>query len=79
MVRTRQDENAAAWGAAIGGAPANFTRPGLAIFVTLMTAWVLTPGRRTVTRMIGQIYSTMKKFVGMTTTDGIYFLSLIHI
>jgi len=32
-----------------------------------------TNGKTTVTRMIGHIYSTMKKFVGMTTTDGIYF------
>jgi len=39
--------------ATIGAAPASFTRPSLAIFTTLMTAWVLTPGRRTVTRMIG--------------------------
>src|SRR5687768_818986 len=32
-----------------------------------------TNGKTTVTRMIGHIYSTMKMFVGMTTTDGIYF------
>ncbi|HUP27399.1 MAG TPA: cyanophycin synthetase, partial [Chloroflexia bacterium] len=32
-----------------------------------------TNGKTTVTRMIGHIYSTMKKYVGMTTTDGIYF------
>lgn len=32
-----------------------------------------TNGKTTVTRMIGHVYSTMKKFVGMTTTDGIYF------
>jgi cyanophycin synthetase len=32
-----------------------------------------TNGKTTVTRMIGHIYSTMKMYVGMTTTDGIYF------
>jgi cyanophycin synthetase len=32
-----------------------------------------TNGKTTVTRMIAHIYSTMKMFVGMTTTDGIYF------
>ncbi len=32
-----------------------------------------TNGKTTVTRMIAHIYSTMKKYVGMTTTDGIYF------
>jgi cyanophycin synthetase len=32
-----------------------------------------TNGKTTVTRMIGHVYMTMKKFVGMTTTDGIYF------
>lgn len=32
-----------------------------------------TNGKTTVTRMIAHIYSTMRKFVGMTTTDGIYF------
>ncbi len=32
-----------------------------------------TNGKTTVTRMIAHIYSTMKKFVGMATTDGIYF------
>jgi cyanophycin synthetase len=32
-----------------------------------------TNGKTTVTRMIGHIYSTMKLYVGMTTTDGIYF------
>lgn len=32
-----------------------------------------TNGKTTVTRMIAHIYSTMKKFVGMTSTDGIYF------
>jgi cyanophycin synthetase len=32
-----------------------------------------TNGKTTTTRMVGHIYSTMKKFVGMTTTDGIYF------
>jgi cyanophycin synthetase len=32
-----------------------------------------TNGKTTVTRMIAHVFSTMKKFVGMTTTDGIYF------
>jgi cyanophycin synthetase len=32
-----------------------------------------TNGKTTVTRAVGHIYSTMKQFVGMTTTDGIYF------
>lgn len=41
-----------AWQDQLGAAPSVFTRPSLAIFVTLMNAWVLTPGRRTVTRMI---------------------------
>ncbi len=32
-----------------------------------------TNGKTTVARMIGHIYATMKMYVGMTTTDGIYF------
>jgi DDE superfamily endonuclease len=48
----RRDRDAGQWEAAMGCAPGVFTRPSLAIFVTLMSAWVLTPGRRTVTRMI---------------------------
>ncbi len=32
-----------------------------------------TNGKTTVTRMIAHIYSTLKLYVGMTTTDGIYF------
>src|SRR5439155_24735217 len=32
-----------------------------------------TNGKATVTRMVARIYYTMKKFVGMATTDGIYF------
>jgi cyanophycin synthetase len=32
-----------------------------------------TNGKTTVTRMIAHIYSTMQKYIGMTTTDGIYF------
>ena len=32
-----------------------------------------TNGKTTVTRMIAHIYSTLQKYVGMTTTDGIYF------
>jgi hypothetical protein len=29
-----------------------FTAPGFAVFTDLLTGWVLTPGRRTITRMI---------------------------
>ena len=32
-----------------------------------------TNGKTTVTRMIAHTYRTMKKFVGMTSTDGVYF------
>jgi cyanophycin synthetase len=32
-----------------------------------------TNGKTTVTRMIAGIFATMRKYVGMTTTDGIYF------
>lgn len=32
-----------------------------------------TNGKTTVTRMIAHIYSSMKEFVGMATTDGVYF------
>ncbi|MFL5733488.1 MAG: cyanophycin synthetase [Chloroflexia bacterium] len=32
-----------------------------------------TNGKTTVTRMVGHVYATMRKYVGMTTTDGIYF------
>src|SRR5579859_5120526 len=32
-----------------------------------------TNGKTTVTRMIAAVYGTMRKFVGMTSTDGIYF------
>ncbi|MDQ2806924.1 MAG: cyanophycin synthetase [Chloroflexota bacterium] len=32
-----------------------------------------TNGKTTVTRMITAVYATMRQFVGMTTTDGIYF------
>lgn len=49
---SKRRDDAAAWEAAIGAAPGVFTRPSLAIFLALMTGWVLTPGRRTVTRMI---------------------------
>ncbi|MDQ6693044.1 MAG: cyanophycin synthetase [Chloroflexota bacterium] len=37
-----------------------------------------TNGKTTVTRMIGHVYSTLKKFVGMTTTDGIYFGGILR-
>jgi hypothetical protein len=32
-----------------------FTRPGFAIFADLVDGWVLTPGRRTITRIIGVV------------------------
>lgn len=32
-----------------------FTRPGFAIFTDLVAGWVLTPGRRTITRIIGVV------------------------
>lgn len=44
---------AAAWDALLQACAAVFTRPSLLLFGTLVSAWVLCPGRRTVTRMIG--------------------------
>src|SRR5436190_4353896 len=32
-----------------------------------------TNGKTSVTRLVAHVYSTMKKYVGLTTTDGIYF------
>lgn len=43
---------AAAWSQLLLLAAHPFTRPSLAIFTDLLTGWVLTPGRRTVTRII---------------------------
>jgi cyanophycin synthetase len=38
-----------------------------------------TNGKTTVTRMITAVFATMQKFVGMTTTDGIYFDGALRI
>lgn len=43
---------AAAWDALLQACVAVFTRPSFLLFWTLVSAWVLCPGRRTVTRMI---------------------------
>ena len=43
---------AATWNATIGSVAFAFTRPSFAIFVDLVAGWVLTPGRRTITRII---------------------------
>lgn len=45
----------AAWAAIIAAAAQVFTRPSLAIFADLADGWVLTPGRRTITRIIGVV------------------------
>lgn len=44
---------ATAWSAIISLAVPVFVRPSFAIFADLIAGWVLTPGRRTVTRIIG--------------------------
>ena len=44
---------AAGWTALLAACAEVFTRPSFALCCTLMSAWVLCPGRRTVTRMIG--------------------------
>jgi hypothetical protein len=41
------------WEALLRACAAVFTRPSCLLFWTLVSAWVLCPGRRTVTRMIG--------------------------
>lgn len=41
------------WDAFLGGCVMVFTQPSFILFQTLVSAWVLCPGRRTVTRMIG--------------------------
>jgi cyanophycin synthetase len=38
-----------------------------------------TNGKTTVTRMIAGIFATMRKYVGMTTTDGIYFNGTLRV
>ncbi|MQB02112.1 MAG: hypothetical protein GEU78_17945 [Actinobacteria bacterium] len=44
--------DAAAWTGILSVAVRAFTRPSFAIFIDLLTGWVLTPGRRTITRII---------------------------
>jgi hypothetical protein len=46
---------AGAWTAIAAAVAAAFTRPGYAVFADLVDGWVLTPGRRTVTRIIGVV------------------------
>ena len=46
---------AATWSAIIGSVASAFTRPSFGIFADLMAGWVATPGRRTITRIIGVI------------------------
>jgi hypothetical protein len=41
------------WDAFLGACVTVFTQPSFLLFQTLVSAWVLCPGRRTVTRMIG--------------------------
>ena len=48
--RTR---SVAAWDRILAAYAACFTRPSYVLFCELVTAWILCPGRRTVTRMIG--------------------------
>jgi hypothetical protein len=43
---------AGAWTAIAGMVAHAFTRPGFALFVDMVDGWVLTPGRRTITRII---------------------------
>jgi len=42
-----------AWEALLGLARGAFSAPGFSVFQTLLTGWVLAPGRRTITAMIG--------------------------
>jgi len=44
-----------AWSAITGLVACAFTRPSFGIFCDLVAGWVLTPGRRTITRIIGVI------------------------
>lgn len=48
-------DGAATWSAIIGSVAFAFTRPSFDIFCDLAAGWVLTPGRRTITRIIGVI------------------------
>lgn len=48
-------QGAATWSAIIGSVASAFTRPSFGIFVDLVAGWVLTPGRRTITRIIGVV------------------------
>ena len=41
------------WETLLGACVTVFTQPSFVLFQTLVSAWVLCPGRRTVTRMIG--------------------------
>ena len=44
-----------AWTAIIASVAGAFTRPSFRVFADLMAGWVLTPGRRTITRIIGVV------------------------
>ena len=49
---TRCRRSSLAWEAIVGLARGCFTSPGFFLFTTILTGWVLAPGRRTVTGMI---------------------------
>jgi cyanophycin synthetase len=57
----------------VGGAIVDLLFPGKTNARIPIISITGTNGKTTTTRMVGHIYSTMKQFVGMTTTDGIYF------
>lgn len=57
----------------VGRAIVDMLFPGKTTARVPLIAITGTNGKTTVTRMIAHIYSTMKMYVGMTTTDGIYF------
>lgn len=44
--------SAVSWQQLLGSCQTLFTSPGFAVFTCLLTGWVLTPGRRTITRML---------------------------
>lgn len=46
---------AAAWTTIVTMTAHAFTRPGFAVFADLIEGWALTPGRRTITRIIGVV------------------------
>jgi hypothetical protein len=46
---------AEAWTAIVGMVAHAFTRPGFGVFADLVDGWVLTPGRRTITRIISVV------------------------